>query len=334
MRASLGVRHFAILLALAVVLSVIAIPALAFAAPSRGAVPNNPTVGSVDLGGMTEAEARAAIVGAVTVPALPPLSVTAAGSTFTFNPLGALGVDADAMLDQAYDPAVTGTFALVTKYHVDSAPVAAFVAGVGAAVDRAPVNSTRYMSGYNLMLTPSYYGRTLIRAAAVTAITDRLLAEVAGGSTSENLALVVGGVQPPVQEWNIGHTIVVNLKARRVYLYDGPGLVTSYRCAIGQKRYPTPTGDFRITGKAEFPTWTNPGSRWARRMPKRIKGGVNNPLGTRALYVSASGIRIHGTTKNGSVGSAVSHGCMRMVRRDIEALYPMVEIGTPVFIRK
>ena len=334
MGASHKVRHVSILLALAVALSVIAIPALALAAPSRGVVPNNPTVGSIDLGGMTEADARAAIIAAVPVPALPPLSVTAAGSTFSFNPLGALSIDADAMLDQAYDPAATGAFALVTKYRVDSAPVAAFVASVGAAVDRAPVDSTRYLSGYNLMLTPYAWGRSLDRAGSAAAITARLLDEAAGGSTSGSLALAVPGVVPAIHEGNIGHSIVVVLSQRRVYFYDGPRLVTSYRCAIGQKRYPTPTGNFRITGKAEFPTWTNPGSRWARRMPKRIKGGVNNPLGTRALYVSASGIRIHGTNKNGSVGSAVSHGCMRMVRRDIEALYPMVEIGTPVFIRK
>ena len=334
MRSSLRTRSFAISLALALALSVIAVPALAFASPDRGRVPNNPTVGGVDLGGKTEADARAAILAAIAAPVLPPLSVTAAGSNFSFNPLGVVSVDADAMLAQAYDPAATGTFPLVTKYRVDAASVAAFVAGVGAAVDRAPVNSTRVMSGYNLVLTPSGYGRSLDRAVAAAGIAARLLNEAAGGTTSGSLALTVSGVRPAVEEWNIGHTIVVVLQQRRVYLYDGPGLVVSYKCAIGQKRYPTPTGDFRITGKAEFPTWTNPGSRWARRMPKRIKGGVNNPLGTRALYVSASGIRIHGTNKNGSVGSPVSHGCMRLVRRDIEALYPMVEIGTPVFIRR
>ena len=334
MRSSFSIRSVAVLLALAVALSMFAIPALAFATPARGPVPNHPTVGSVDLGGMTEADALAAILAAVAAPGLPTLNVTAADSTFAFNPVGAVIVDAVAMLDQAYDPAAPGAFALVTKYRVDSTAVVAFVAGVGAAVDRAPVNSNRVMSGYNLVITPSAAGRALDRAGAAAALTARLLAEAAGGSTTSALALSISPVAASVNEWNIGRTIVVNLKQRRVYLFNGGAIERVYKCAIGQKRYPTPTGDWRITGKQEFPTWTNPGSRWARKMPKRIKPGVNNPLGTRALYLNASGIRIHGTNKNGSVGSAVSHGCMRMVRRDIEALYPLVPVGTPVFIRK
>jgi L,D-transpeptidase ErfK/SrfK len=69
-------------------------------------------------------------------------------------------------------------------------------------------------------------------------------------------------------------------------------------------------------------------------MPSYIGPGPRNPLGTRALYLNASGIRIHGTNNSNSIGTAASHGCMRLRRADIEDLYPLVPIGTPVFIRR
>jgi L,D-transpeptidase ErfK/SrfK len=67
-------------------------------------------------------------------------------------------------------------------------------------------------------------------------------------------------------------------------------------------------------------------------MPAYIPPGPNNPLGTRALYLNTSGIRIHGTSKRSSIGTAASHGCMRMLREDVEALYPLVPVGTKIHI--
>jgi lipoprotein-anchoring transpeptidase ErfK/SrfK len=67
-------------------------------------------------------------------------------------------------------------------------------------------------------------------------------------------------------------------------------------------------------------------------MPRSIAPGPTNPLGTRALNLTAPSIRFHGTTNIGSIGTAASHGCMRMRRPDIEDLYERVEVGTKVFI--
>jgi lipoprotein-anchoring transpeptidase ErfK/SrfK len=69
-------------------------------------------------------------------------------------------------------------------------------------------------------------------------------------------------------------------------------------------------------------------------MPSVIGPGPNNPLGTRALYLNASGIRIHGTPNWRSIGHRASHGCLRMRRRDVENLYPRVPVGTAVWITK
>ena len=91
-----------------------------------------------------------------------------------------------------------------------------------------------------------------------------------------------------------------------------------------------------MTGKVKNPTWRNPYSDWSKNMPAAIHGGVNNPLGTRAIYISASGIRMHGVpaSENSSIGHRASHGCMRMKRHDAEDFYPRVPVGITVWIIK
>jgi L,D-transpeptidase ErfK/SrfK len=89
-----------------------------------------------------------------------------------------------------------------------------------------------------------------------------------------------------------------------------------------------------VTLKRYLPTWVNPWSKWSMDMPAKIGPGPGNPLGTRALNLSAPGIRIHGTPHARSIGYSVSHGCIRMRMPDVEALYPLVPKGTPVFIVK
>ncbi len=69
-------------------------------------------------------------------------------------------------------------------------------------------------------------------------------------------------------------------------------------------------------------------------MPAYIPPGPTNPLGLRALYLNSPGIRIHGTYKTWTIGTAASHGCMRVANSQIVKLYPLVPVGTPVFIIK
>lgn len=332
MKSSRIARFVMIVAVAALALSAVALPA--FATVGRGPVPNHPTVGAVDLGGMSEAAARQAIVDNTSVPALAAITVRVNGSARTFDPAAAVTVNVAAMLDAAYDPGASGTFAIPTRYKVGTFVIANWVAGVAAGVNRAPVNATRFMSGPNFGINPSVVGLVCDQATTADAIRHHILDELGGVAANPAITMSVASVQPAVTPETIGRTIVVNLSQKRVYLFNGPSLERSYPCAIGQKSYPTPVGDFWIVNKVMFPSWTNPGSRWANKMPKSIGPGANNPLGTRALYLNASGIRIHGTNKNNSIGTAASHGCMRLRRPDIEDLYPLVPIGTPVFIRR
>jgi L,D-transpeptidase ErfK/SrfK len=86
--------------------------------------------------------------------------------------------------------------------------------------------------------------------------------------------------------------------------------------------------------KRENPTWYNPAlDSWGAGLPAVVPGGPGNPMGTRALYITAPGlIRIHGTTSPESIGRYASHGCIRMHNEQVEQLYELVPVGTKVII--
>ena len=125
--------------------------------------------------------------------------------------------------------------------------------------------------------------------------------------------------------------LVVRLSQFRVRLIRDGKVVVSYPIARGQPAYPTPTGDYEINDKQVDPTWTPPDSPWAAELSS-IPPGPGNPLGTRWIGTTAPGIGFHGTYADYSVGTAASHGCMRMHIPDVEALYDQVTVGMKVKI--
>jgi lipoprotein-anchoring transpeptidase ErfK/SrfK len=129
-------------------------------------------------------------------------------------------------------------------------------------------------------------------------------------------------------------SIRIDLSDRRLYLYGGDGkVVKTYRVAVGMAKYPTPTGTLRIVKKEVDPTWDPPNSDWAAGMGP-IPPGPGNPLGTRWMGLNSPGIGIHGTYASSSIGTAASHGCIRMLVHEAEDLFDRVFVGTPVEIVK
>jgi lipoprotein-anchoring transpeptidase ErfK/SrfK len=106
----------------------------------------------------------------------------------------------------------------------------------------------------------------------------------------------------------------------------------SFPVAVGQPAYPTPDGHFTLISKVENPTWVPPpDAPWAQGAVP-IPPGPGNPLGTRWMGLSASGVGIHGTDDPASIGYSVSHGCIRMQIPDAERLFTMVSLGMGVYI--
>ena len=128
--------------------------------------------------------------------------------------------------------------------------------------------------------------------------------------------------------------IIVDIGDLRLYLYRDGHLVKSYAVATGQPAYPTPTGTYAIVTMTKDPTWLPPNSDWAKEA-KPIPPGAENPLGTRWMGTSASGVGIHGVppSEDSSIGTYASHGCIRMHNWDAVDLFERISIGMPVILR-
>jgi lipoprotein-anchoring transpeptidase ErfK/SrfK len=130
-------------------------------------------------------------------------------------------------------------------------------------------------------------------------------------------------------------TITVDTKARYLYLSLDGGKAIRYGVGVGREGFGW-QGHAHIGRRAEWPDWTPPADMLKRRpdLPHFMKGGLENPLGARAMYLfSAHGdtmYRIHGTNEPDSIGRAVSSGCIRMLNADVVDLYERVKLGTEV----
>ena len=136
-------------------------------------------------------------------------------------------------------------------------------------------------------------------------------------------------------------TIVVSIPQRRLYLVQPGGRAIRYAVGVGRAEALNFRGSATIGRKAEWPHWT-PTANMMRAIPKYrefaggMPGGVDNPLGARALYLYRGSVdsnyRLHGTTEPESIGTAVSSGCIRLVNQDIIDLYNRVSVGTQVVV--
>jgi lipoprotein-anchoring transpeptidase ErfK/SrfK len=127
--------------------------------------------------------------------------------------------------------------------------------------------------------------------------------------------------------------VVVDRPNFKLYLYKNLKLVKTYGVAVGASGYDTPSGEYRIEDKTVDPTWYVPNSEWAGELAGQVipGGSAQNPLKSRWLGFGG-GRGIHGTADDSSIGSAASHGCIRMHVSDVEALYPEVPVGAPLYI--
>jgi lipoprotein-anchoring transpeptidase ErfK/SrfK len=129
-------------------------------------------------------------------------------------------------------------------------------------------------------------------------------------------------------------TIVINTGERRLYLVQEGGTALRYGIGVGRVGF-TWKGVRKVTEKKEWPGWTPPPQMRARvrGLPVHMAGGVDNPLGARALYLGGTLYRIHGSNEPETIGEAVSSGCFRMTNDDVKDLYERVAIGTTVIVR-
>ncbi|MBU2957101.1 L,D-transpeptidase [Paracoccus sp. 1_MG-2023] len=142
-------------------------------------------------------------------------------------------------------------------------------------------------------------------------------------------------------DFEVGSIVVVS-KDFFLYHVVAPGRAVRYGVAVGTAELVW-KGKATIGRKVEWPSW-RPTQSMIERDPDAyakyadgMPGGPKNPLGARALYLydkngNDTAIRIHGTTNPGSIGKAVSNGCLRMRNEAVIALFEKVPLGTPVYV--
>jgi lipoprotein-anchoring transpeptidase ErfK/SrfK len=128
-------------------------------------------------------------------------------------------------------------------------------------------------------------------------------------------------------------TIIVDTPHTYLYFVMGGGKAMRYGIGVGREGF-TWSGVKTVERKAEWPDWTPPPEMIQRQpyLPRFVAGGPSNPLGARAMYLSGSVYRIHGTNAPSTIGGQVSSGCIRMVNDDVIDLYSRVHVGTKVIV--
>jgi lipoprotein-anchoring transpeptidase ErfK/SrfK len=128
-------------------------------------------------------------------------------------------------------------------------------------------------------------------------------------------------------------TVVIDTPRKFLYLVQPGGVAIRYGIGVGRPGFSW-AGVKTVSMKREWPDWRPPAEMLRRRpdLPSYMPGGLDNPLGARALYLGSSLYRIHGTNEPHTIGRAVSSGCIRMLNDDVVDLYQRVRVGTRVVV--
>ncbi len=306
------------------------------------------TVGGVAVGNMTRGQAIQAVERVAGQTLDRQLTIDAGRKSWQL-PLSSLGlsVDVSSAVDRALSLSQSYSFvsrvyhrlshkpvnrSVPLDYSFKGAAIKTFLATVSQDMAKAPRNAAYTLVDGKVKMIHSHDGQSLAPWRSWTLLKQAVL----GQHTDAPVTLPLLPVQPKVTNDTVGKAIVVNRTTNMLQLFDGFKVIRTYPVATARFGFETPPGQWEVVNKVENPTWINPclgqPGCWAADEPAMIPPGPGNPLGTRALYLNAPGIRIHGTPEDSSIGTYASHGCIRMHISDSEALYPLVPIGIPVFI--
>jgi lipoprotein-anchoring transpeptidase ErfK/SrfK len=278
-------------------------------------------VGGVDLSGMT----REMAIAAVEAEFAHPLSFHFRKSTWRITPRK---LSAKAFVGQAVTAALEAQpgakVPLVVR--INKWRIRTYVSMLDRDRSRAPRDTRLYLRNLRPRLTKPRNGWSVRQLVTRNAIGHALRLH-----TRQPIQLAVEPVRPRITQASYRSIIVIRRGSHTLSIYRRTAFVRRLGVAVGQPVFPTPIGRFAIVIKARNPWWNPPDSDWAEGL-EPVPPGPGNPLGTRWMGLSASGVGIHGTPDAASIGYSASHGCIRMRIPDAEWLFERVSVGTPVFI--
>jgi lipoprotein-anchoring transpeptidase ErfK/SrfK len=297
-------------------------------------VPAGVSAGGVDLSGLTLVDAQARLESTIGPKVNADLVLGASGKPWTLKAADAkLKFDALTTAKRAIRAKAPGDVGL--KLGHSKLAVRKWVAGVAAEVVKAPKNATVKITLKHIYRQRATRGRALDQKTVAKQI-DAALDD--GVTAPRALHAKLKQTSPAVNANDLAkvyNTVITVDKAHfRLRLFKGLKFKKSYGVAVGQPAYPTPSGLFNIANKQVDPVWSVPNSPWAGELQgTTVDGGsAANPLKARWMGI-INGVGIHGTGEDYSIGSAASHGCIRMHVPDVKDLFSRVPVGTPVLIK-
>jgi len=324
-----------------------AVAAYAYDSSRDDLIAEGVTIAGVDVGGMRVDEARRAVTRELKEPLEQPIAVTRAKKRFSLSAEDA-GVSADVtgMVDAALEASREGSiFARVARDLTGGEENASVPARVSYDLGAVEGLVRRVEKGLNRpardaeLEFPSLESVESKRGLKVRA--KRLERRVTGALTDlgsdRRVRAPAKVIQPKVTTAELEEKYPVVLVADRsnfqLHLYERLKLSRSYTVAVGALGFDTPAGLYNIQNKAVNPAWSVPNSDWAGALAGTVvPGGVpENPLKARWLGIY-DGAGIHGTDVTSSLGTAASHGCIRMSIPDVIELYDKVPVGAPIYI--
>ncbi len=306
------------------------------------------TVGGVDVGGQSEAQARATLERELVDPLRRTVVVKAADKTFRLSAREArTQVDIDSTVEEALrrsrDGNVVGrTWRSVTGGELDAQLTPEIDYNhdaVSRLVDRVRVGTQVKARDAKVDFAATNVTVQSARTGKVV-ITGKLRADVkramADPSAPREITAVRRRVKPKVGDKQLAKKYPVILTVDRgnfrLNVFKDLKLDKTYPIALGAAGQDTPSGVYEIANKAVNPAWHVPNSDWAGDLAGTVvPPGPSNPIKARWLGIY-DGVGIHGTADRGSIGSFASKGCIRMLVEDVIDLYPRVPVGAPIYI--
>lgn len=325
-----------------------AVGAYAYDSSQEDTIADGVTIAGVDVGGMSAGQAERVVRRKLLAPLRHSLTVGYDGETWTLSGKQLkLHADLDAAVDQALDASREGSLpSRVVRYvtgeeveqrvsaevEYSERAVNRFVREIADELNREPQDAGVEASGATLTVVPAEHGRKL----RDNLLTDELKAAVLNANADRTIAARTHSVAPEVSGEEVAAEYPTYLTLERgaytLRLWKNLKLAKTFTVAVGQVGLETPEGLYHIQDKQVDPTWHVPESDWAGDLAgQSIPPGPSNPLKARWMGIY-EGAGIHGTDDTGSLGTAASHGCVRMAVPEVEELYDDVEVGTPIYI--
>ena len=344
----MGTKTSIAVLIAAVLLVVVVGGAWAYDSSQKDKIADGVTVGGVDVSGLDEDEAAARVHRKLVAPLRSSLKVTFDGETWklTGEQLK-IRADIDAAVAEAVEDSQEGglpgrlvryvsggeveeSISPEVAYSVPA--VNRFVRRVAEGINQEPQNADVEASGDSLTVVAGQPGRKL----RDNLLEKDLKAAVLNANAPHTIKAKVHSIAPEVTKKEVAAEypsyLTLDRSSFTLRLWKNLKLAKTYTVAVGMEGLETPEGLYQIEAMEENPVWNVPESDWAGSLAgQTIPPGPSNPIKARWMAIF-EGAGIHGTEETSSLGSAASHGCVRMSIPDVEELYDQVEVGTPIFI--